>query len=196
MVYKCMYNVMIMSMGYSKTMSDAIKTWDLMINTNLNLLRKFVYCFRRILYKIRHYLSKQTLLNMYYTFVFPYLIYGVEILGSALLNHINPFKKRRKSVRTITFSDYLAPSERIFQSLKVLNFEKLVIQRISFLMFNLNTNSHGKVPVSVSQLFRANNEYHNYNTINCARIHAPVGTAEASYRTFGYRGIYIWNHIS
>ena len=56
--------------------------------------------------------------------------------------------------------------------------------------------SHGDVPLSVSQLFRTNNEYHNYNTRNCARIHAPVGTTEASYRTFGYRGIHIWNHIS
>ena len=26
--------------------------------------------------------------------------------------------------------------------------------------------------------------------------HAPVGTTEASHRTFGYRGIHIWNHIS
>ena len=85
------------------------------------------------------------------------------------------------------FLEYLAPSEQIFQSLNVLNFEKLVIQRISLLMFK---------PVSVSQLFKANNEYHNFNTRNCACIHAPVDTTEASYRTFGYRGIYIWNHIS
>ena len=56
--------------------------------------------------------------------------------------------------------------------------------------------THGNVPVSVSQLFRTNNEYHNYNTRNCAHIHAPVGTTEASYRTFGYRGIYMWNHNS
>ena len=147
-----------------------------------------------ILYKIRHYLNKETLLNMYYTFVFPYLIYGVEIWGSAPLNHIDPLKKiQKKCVRTITFSEYLAPSEPIFQILNVLNFENLVIQRISLLMFKY---SHGDVPVSVSQLFRTNNEYHNYNTRNCARIHAPVGTTEASYRTFGYRGIHIWNHIS
>ena len=46
-----------------------------------------------ILYKIRHYLNKQTLLNIYYTFVFPYLIYGVEIWGKASLNHTNPLKK-------------------------------------------------------------------------------------------------------
>ena len=57
-----------------------------------------------ILYKIRHYLNKETLLNMYYTFVFPYLIYGVEIWGSAPLNHIDPLKKfLKKCVRTITF---------------------------------------------------------------------------------------------
>ena len=91
------------------------------------------------------------------------------------------------------FSEYLAPSEPIFQSLNVLNFEKIVVQRISLLMFKY---THGNVPVSVSQLFRTNNEYHNYNTRNCAHIHVPVGTTEASYRTFGYRGIYIWNHIS
>ena len=42
------------------------------------------------------------------------------------------------------FLEYLAPSEPTFQSLNVLNFDKLVIQRISLLMFK---------PVSVSQLF-------------------------------------------
>ena len=49
-----------------------------------------------------HYPNKQTLLNMNYTFVFPYLCYAVEI-----------------------WDKYLAPSEPIFQSLNVLNFEKL-----------------------------------------------------------------------
>ena len=39
------------------------------------------------LYKIRHYLNKETLLNMYYTFVFP-------------LNHINPLKKNSKKMCT------------------------------------------------------------------------------------------------
>ena len=32
---------------------------------------------------------------------------------------------------------------------------------------------------------------HNYKTRNCTCIHAPVGPSEASYRIFGYRGIYI-----
>ena len=53
-----------------------------------------------MLFKIRHYLNKQTLLNMYYIFVFPYLICGVEIWGSASLNHINPLKKKYKKIGT------------------------------------------------------------------------------------------------
>ena len=35
-----------------------------------------------------------------------------------------------------------------------------------------------------------------HSCASCAHIHVPVGTTEASYKTFGYRGIYIWNHIS
>ena len=71
-----------------------------------------------ILYNIKNFLNKQTLLNMYYKFVFPYLIYGVEIWGSALLNNINQLKKyQNKYVRTITFSEYLAPSKQYFRAL-------------------------------------------------------------------------------
>ena len=62
---------------------------------------------------------------MYYAFVFPYLIYGAEIWGSAPLNHINSLKKKKKD----DFSEYLVPSEPLFQSLNVLDFEKLVIPR-------------------------------------------------------------------
>ena len=35
-----------------------------------------------ILYKARKYANKQTVKQMYYTFVFPYLIYGCEIWGN------------------------------------------------------------------------------------------------------------------
>ena len=58
---------------------------------------------------MKHYLNKQTLLNMYYSVVFPYLLLK---------------KKKNKCVRIITFTEFLAPSEPIFQSLNVLNFEK------------------------------------------------------------------------
>ena len=46
-----------------------------------------------IIYKIRHYHNKQTILNMYYTFVFPYLIYG-DIRGKCPIESHNIFLKK------------------------------------------------------------------------------------------------------
>ena len=52
-------------------------------------------------------------------------------------------------------------SNSAIQYFRPLNFEKLVIQRISLLMFKY---SHGDVPVYCHIFI---NEYHNYNTRNC-----------------------------
>ena len=68
---------------------------------------------------------------MYYSFVFPYLIYCVEIWGSSLKSYLDPLEKIHKKC----ISEYLAPSEPLFQKLNILNFEKLVIQRICLMMF-------------------------------------------------------------
>ena len=63
---------------------------------------------------------------MYYSFVSPYLIYCVEIRGSSLKSYLDPLVKiQKKCIRTISFSEYLAPLELLFQKLNILNFEKL-----------------------------------------------------------------------
>ena len=46
-----------------------------------------------ILYKIRRFLDMNTLIQMYHSFVFPYLIYCVEIWGNASAIHLDPLKK-------------------------------------------------------------------------------------------------------
>ena len=55
-----------------------------------------------------------------------------------------------KCIRNISFLEYLAPSEPLFLKLNILNFEKLVIQRISLMMFKC---SIGVLPLPVSALF-------------------------------------------
>ena len=96
-------------------------------------------------------------------------------------------------MRTITFSSYLSPSEPIFQSLNILNFRKLVIQRVCLLMFKI---SKCNVPKPLHSLFRINNSYHNYQTRRSESIHVPIGRTEAIYKIFSYFGAHIWNHIS
>ena len=88
-----------------------------------------------ILCKVQKYLDQQTLHNLYYTFVYPYLIDGVEIWGNTCNVYPDPLVKlQKKYLRIMTFSSYLEHTEPLFQNLKILNFQKLVIHRIAMLM--------------------------------------------------------------
>ena len=73
---------------------------------------------------------------MYHSFVFPYLIYCIEIWGNASAIHLEPLIKiQKKGIWAITFSDFSAPSEPLFQRTNILNFDKLVFQRSCLMMF-------------------------------------------------------------
>ena len=147
-----------------------------------------------LFYKMGQYLERKALINLYYSLVFPYLIYCNEVWGNASAVHLEPIIKiQKRAIRTITFSSYLSPSEPIFQSLNILNLKKLVIQRVSLLMFKI---SKCDVPKPLHSLFRINNSYHNYQTRRSESIHVPIGRTEAINKTFSYFGAHIWNHIS
>ena len=61
-----------------------------------------------LFYKMRQYLGRTALVNLYYSLVFPYLIYCNEIWGNASSVHLDPIIKiQKRCVRIITYSDYL-----------------------------------------------------------------------------------------
>ena len=51
-----------------------------------------------ILIKARKYLNRRILLNLYYTFVYPYLIYCVEIWGNTCNIYLDPLTKLPKKL--------------------------------------------------------------------------------------------------
>ena len=145
-----------------------------------------------LFYKMRQYLGRKALVNLYYSLVFPYLIYCNEIRGNASSVHLDPIIKiQKRCVRIITYSDYLSSSEPIFQTLNILNFRKLVVQRISLLMFKIDKCD---VPKPINILFRKNNTYHSYNTRRSDNLHTPVGqkrcTKHLAFMEFIYGIIY------
>ena len=154
----------------------------------------FQHAVRSSFKNIRQYLEKKALINLYYSLFFSYLNYCNEVWGNASAVHLDPIIKIQKRViRIITFSSYLSPSKPIFQSLNILNFRKLVLQRVSLLMFKISKRD---VLRPLHALFRTNNSYHNYQTRRSESIHVPIGRTEAIYKTFSYFGAYIWSHIS
>ena len=135
-----------------------------------------------ILYKIRNFLDRKTLSHLYNAFVFPYLIYVIEIWGNTNAVHLDPIIKiQKKIVRTITFSHYLAHTEPIFDTLNILNFNNLVVHRISLMMFKY---SKDLVPLPIVELFTRNYEFHNHFTRQSQSLHTAIGRNEAIYKTF------------
>ena len=50
--------------------------------------------------KIRRFLNKKTLRNLYFSFVYPYLTYCVEVWGNTHATYLNPLIKLQKKVCT------------------------------------------------------------------------------------------------
>ena len=81
----------------------------------------------------------------------------------------------------------------IFRQLNILNFSRLVLQRIALLMYKYH---NGMLPSPINELFITNNTVHNYNTRQRNNLHIQIGNGEEVYRLFSFHGIKIWNHLS
>ena len=98
-------------------------------------------------------------------------------------------------MRALSFAHYLDPTTPIFESLNILNFKKLVTQRIALLMFKYNM---GVLPHPITDLFALNKERHNYNTRQTDDLLINTGRSEIVQKLFSFHGVHniIWNHIS
>ena len=113
-----------------------------------------------IIYKARKYANKQTVKQMYYTFVFPYLIYCCEIWGNTSHIYLDPLIKcQNKIIRIMTFSQNDAPSKPLFMKLETLDLQKLIIHRTALMMYK---HSVQLLLVLVSNLFIKNSSIHVY----------------------------------
>ena len=66
--------------------------WSDHINYIKNKISKSI----GIINKTRNFLNKNTLRNLYYTFIYPYLIYCIEIWGNTNDIHLDPLIKIHK----------------------------------------------------------------------------------------------------
>ena len=76
-----------------------------------------------IIHKTHNFLDRNTLRNLYFTFIYPYLIYCIEIWGNSNDSHLNPIIKiQKKGIQAISFAHYLDPTSPLFRRLNILNF--------------------------------------------------------------------------
>ena len=144
-----------------------------------------------IICREKKYFNTSALINLYNAFVFPYLIYCVEIWCNALSIHIQSLVKlQNKIVRIITSSYHT--TEQLYNNTGILPFKILVTHRIGLLMYKL---SHGNVPKPIQNLYKSNNNVHTHFTRHAHHFHTMRGNNEFIYRTFAFQSVLIWNKL-
>ena len=147
-----------------------------------------------ITYKARRYLSPNSLVNLYhsYIYIYPYLIYGIESWGNAAHCHLDPLFKLQKNIIIITFSDHNAHTRLIINRLNILPLYKIIQNRIGIMMYN---NSNGMLPPVMNELFTVNSNIHEHNTRQRLMLHTNRGHTNIFYRSFNNVGPRIWNAL-
>ena len=97
--------------------------------------------------KLRYFVNKKVLISIYYSLIYPFLIYAIPIWGVANDSHINPIKVLgKKIVRMVTFTDKfprplrpLAHTLPIFHELEILTITDIFkVQTAKFVYKCLN----------------------------------------------------------
>ena len=76
-----------------------------------------------MLAKVRHFVDKPTLRNIYFGIFSSLLTYGSQIYGQHVNSHVQRIiKLQDKAIRIINFADYHAPTSELYKTTKILKF--------------------------------------------------------------------------
>ena len=123
---------------YLGVLIDSNLSWKFHIHELCKKISKTIGIF----YKIRQFVNSQILTNLYYAMIYPFLIYGINVWGSASQHLINPLLTlQKKFLRMKTYNDQynelhqLPHSEPLFSSekiLKIIDIYKLQLGKFVF----------------------------------------------------------------
>ena len=179
------------------TATNEIKYLGVIIDNKITWIPHITYVKNKvskgigIIYKARKYLKRHTLINLYHSYTYPYLIYCIEAWGNATHCHLEQlYLTQKKVARIISFSNYNTPSKDIFKQLHILPLNKLVVNRIGIMMYKYDNNL---LPLAINELFTTNSDVHNYTTRQKHLLHVNKSNINIYSKSFGNTSARIWN---
>ena len=138
-----------------------------------------------ILYRSSFCLSTASLRILYYSLIYPYLIYCVSVWGLTYnfnLKRIVTFQK--KAIRIVAEVPFDSHTDPIFRDLEVLKFSNVVLFHLGKFMFFF---SKGLLPNSFNKMFTLANYIHPYNTSNSSNSNFYIPLVRTNIRKFSIR---------
>ena len=93
-----------------------------------------------VLSKRRLYVNTNILTQLYYSFIFPFLTYGLITWGNTYQSTLKPIVTlQKKALRIMSFAKYDEYTSPLFKKLNILKFPDLIIFHNSFFMYDYFT---------------------------------------------------------
>ena len=148
-----------------------------------------------ILSKLRHYVPQSILIQIYYSIVFPFLIYGVLIWGNTYKTNIYPLViLQKKAIRIITFSHFQSHTSPLFKKFNLLKLPDIVYLYTAVFMHQFHK---GNLPEKFNNYFTLVSNQHSYNTRLASKATFILPLVRTNYGLFNIRfcGPKVWNSI-
>ena len=191
---------------YLGIMIDSGLTWQ----EHIDCVTKKISRAIGMMYKIRPFVNKKTLIMLYYSLLFSHLNYAIEVWGSThniYLNRILILQKR--AVRLISFcdrrrEDFSFPtSDPLFYNLHIHKVQDIFVLRIAKFIFNCLVKL---TPVNFHNWFNLTIQVHRYNTrskyvdidksIPTRTLFVPIArTSHYGMKLIKVLGPRLWNNL-
>ena len=147
-----------------------------------------------ILSLARQTLNRKTLIQIYYSFIYPYLLYCNLIWGKAADTHLWPiFKLQKMAIRIIHNIPRRTSTIEYFHLSKILRVPEIHTFTIGMFM---HSYKQGKLPSIFDNFFRENRDTHHYPTRAAAQLRPPISKTNLAHKFIKRTGVELWNTIS
>jgi len=156
---------------------------------HVNMVSKKISKTIGILARVKNYIPKCALLNIYNALILPYLNYAVIIWGHKA-NCLT--KLQKKAIRIITKSKYNAHTSGLFKSEKILKFGDICALHDYQFCYKLE---NGLLPEFFINKFFNRDPVHDYSTRNANNIRLPAVRHEFAKHSISYRFPSVFNDM-
>ena len=166
---------------------DNTLSWNFHIDHICSKISKNFY----LLAKARKIVNTSVLCNLYYSFIFSLLQYGIVVWGSANASMLKKlFVLQKRTVRLISGAKRNSSTTPLFKKLNLLKLQDIYNYKIVCYMFNINANNVAILPAIT---FLKSNEIHHHYTRQASNYRC-MEKIKSNYSkcTFKYVGANLW----
>jgi hypothetical protein len=160
-------------------------------SNHINYIKSKIAKGTGIIYKARKVLNINTLITLYYSFIFPYLTYCIEIWGCTYKTSLQPLHiQQKKILRLITSTSRRKSSQPLFLKFNILNVFQLVYLKVLLFLYKYENNL---LPYCFSNMFVRNDSVHSHYTRQVKHFHVPVVNYDICKHFLKYFAVHIYN---